>query len=313
MTKMRIKSIILIIGILLTSCSRQKDDDNLTFGTLPVIQALPIFVANDLNLFSKHGIEVELISFNSALESEIAISAKQIKGYFADIITPIILNANGTDLQIVSTLFKTDSSQRMFALLTAPGITNISAEELSEKGIAVSTNTVIDYITPFLLQSVDSTVVKYNKIDTKKIPIRLQLLLQNQVPAAVLPEPLATFAEQKGAKVFADDRTLNMTPTVAVFRTIFLTEHPKSVKRFLLAIEDAIHVINKKPGSVRDIMLDNCRVPDLLKNTFPVPKFPQLALPSENNILNAYKWLSETNVINTKLDIEDLMSDEYLP
>lgn len=310
---MRIKSIILIMGILLAGCSRQTTDSKVTFGTLPVIQALPIFVANDLNLFTKYGIEVELISFNSALESEIAISAGQIDGYFADIITPMILKANNTELQIVSTLFKTDNRQRMFALLTPPGVTNISAEELSEKGIAVSTNTVIDYITPYLLQSVDSTVIKYNKIDTKKIPIRLQLLLQNQVPAAVLPEPLVTFAEQKGAYVFADDRTLNMTPTVAVFRTRFLSEHTKNAKGFLLAIEEAIHIINKRPNSVRDIMLDNCSVPNLLKNTFPVPKFPQLALPSEDNILNAYKWLSETNIIGAKLDIEDLMSDEYLP
>lgn len=310
---MRIKSIILIMGILLAGCSRQTTDSKVTFGTLPVIQALPIFVANDLNLFTKYGIEVELISFNSALESEIAISAGQIDGYFADIITPMILKANNTELQIVSTLFKTDNRQRMFALLTPPGVTNISAEELSEKGIAVSTNTVIDYITPYLLKSIDSTVIKYNKIDTKKIPIRLQLLLQNQVPAAVLPEPLVTFAEQKGAHVFADDRTLNMTPTVAVFRTRFLSEHTKNAKGFLLAIEEAIHIIDKRPNSVRDIMLDNCSVPDLLKNTFPVPKFPQLALPSEDNILNAYKWLSETNIIGAKLDIEDLMSDEYLP
>lgn len=310
---MKLKIISLVLLIFFFSCSNPKNDAKLTFGTLPVIQALPLFVANDLKLFAKHGIEVELISFNSALESAITISAGQIDGYFTDIITPMILKANNTELQIVSTLFKTDEHQRMFALLTAPGVTNISAEELSEKGIAVSANTVIDYITPYLLKSVDSTVSKYNKIDTKKIPIRLQLLLQNQVPAAVLPEPLVTFAEQKGAQVFADDRALNMAPTVAVFRAIFLTEHPKSVKRFLLAIEEAINIINEKPDSIRAIMLDNCRVPDLLNNTFPVPKLPQLTLPSEDNILNAYKWLSETNIIGTKLDIEDLMSDEYLP
>ena len=310
---MKIKIILLISLIFFVGCSRQKNDDKLTFGTLPVIQALPIFVANDLNLFSKYGLEVEIISFNSALETEIAISAKQINGYFADIITPMILKANGTDLQIVSTLFKTDNSQRMFALLTPPGAENVSADELAKKGIGVSTNTVIDYITPYLLKSVGSTVDEYSKIDTKKIPIRLQLLLQNQIPAAVLPEPLVTFAEQKGARVIADDKTLNMTPTVAVFTTKYLSEHTINAKRFLLAIEEAINIINKKPDSVRNIMLEDCRVPNLLKYTFPVPKFQELGLPSKDNLLNAYKWLSETNIINTKFEIEDLLSDEYLP
>lgn len=310
---MRIKSIILIMGILLTGCSRQTTDSKVTFGTLPVIQALPIFVANDLNLFTKHGIEVELISFNSALESEIAISAGQIDGYFADIITPMILKANNTELQIVSTLFKTDNRQRMFALLTPPGVTNISAEELSEKGIAVSTNTVIDYITPYLLQSVDSTVIKYNKIDTKKIPIRLQLLLQNQVPAAVLPEPLVTFAEQKGAYVFADDSALNMAPIVAAFRTKCLAENSDGVKRFLSAIKDAIQIINNKPDDVQEIMFRNCRIPELLHSFYPVPKFPELSVPSIDNIYNAYQWLSNQQIIAKSFDINVLTTDEYLP
>ncbi|NHZ84448.1 MAG: ABC transporter substrate-binding protein [Planctomycetia bacterium] len=310
---MKIKIIILASLIFFIGCSNQKNDPKLTFGTLPVIQALPIFVADDLGLFQKYGVNIDVIPFNSALESEIAISAKQIDGYFADIITPMILKANNTELQIVSTLFKTDNHQRMFALLAPPNSENLSIKEIAENGIAVSTNTVIDYITPYLLKSVDSTVFNYNKIDTKKIPIRLQLLLQNQVPAAVLPEPLASFAEQKGAIVIADDRMLNLTPTVAVFTTNFLTNHSKNTKGFLLAIAEAIRIINQNPAATRNIMLNNCQVPDLIKNTFPVPKFPQLALPSEDNILNAYKWLSETNIISTKLDIEDLLSDEYLP
>ena len=310
---MKIRSIILIIVILFIGCTQKKSDDSITFGTLPVIQALPIFVANDLGLFAKHNASVELISFNSALESEIAISANQIDGYFADIITPIILNANGTDLQIVSTLFKTDSSQRMFALLTPPGAEKQSLARAAEKGIAISTNTVIDYITPYLINSVDTSAFKYNKIDIKKIPIRLQLLLQNQISAAVLPEPLVTLAEQKGAHVYADDKKLNMTPTVAVFTTTFLKNNKINTKRYLLAIKEAMDIINNHPDSIRSIMLENCQVPDLLMNTFPVPKFQQLDLPSKENIVNAHKWLNEIHVIDTKLDIEELMSDEYLP
>ncbi len=310
---MKLRSIILIIFLFITSCSRQKDDNKITFGTLPVIQALPIFVAYDLGLFAKHDVNVELISFNSALESEIAITTKQIDGYFADILTPIILNSNNTNLKIITTIFKTDGNQRMFALLVQPDNPNITIKSLAEDGIAVSSNTVIDYITPYLLNSIDPDVFEYNKIDTKKIPIRLQLLLQNQVPAAVLPEPLASFAEQRGAVVIADDSQFDLTPTVAVFRNDFLKDNTKNTEQFLTAIAEAISIINANPNSIRNIMVNNCQVPDLLKDTFAVPNFPKLELPSEENIKTAYDWLSKTNIIDTKFDIKNLLTDEYLP
>ena len=45
------------------------------FGTLPVIQALPLFVAAEKGFFSASGLKVELESFQSATEKDVALTS----------------------------------------------------------------------------------------------------------------------------------------------------------------------------------------------------------------------------------------------
>lgn len=90
------------------------------FGTLPVIQALPLFVAAEKGYFKDAGLDVELVPFNSAMEKDVAMSAGQISGYFGDMITPMVLTANGTLVKIVATHFNIKNEQRMFAILAGP-------------------------------------------------------------------------------------------------------------------------------------------------------------------------------------------------
>ncbi len=93
----------------------------LRFGTLGVLQALPLFVAAEKGYFRDQGIEVELIPFNSAMEKDVALSAGQISGYFGDIMTPIVLTGNKTPIRMVATIYNTTGPQRMFAIMTPPG------------------------------------------------------------------------------------------------------------------------------------------------------------------------------------------------
>ncbi len=95
--------------------------DKVRFGTLGVIQALPLYVAAEKGFFNQKGVQVELVNFNSAMEKDVALTAGQISGYFGDLMTPMVLNANGTPLSMVATVFNTTGSQRTFAILAPPG------------------------------------------------------------------------------------------------------------------------------------------------------------------------------------------------
>jgi len=57
------------------------------------------------------------------------------------------------------------------------------------------------------------------KVNIAKMPLRVENLLQGQIDAAVLPDPLASYAELKGAKVLVDDTKLS--ENISTVRLIF--------------------------------------------------------------------------------------------
>ena len=107
---------------------------------------------------------------------------------------------------MVAVNFNTTNEQRMFAILAAPQSKDKTLSEICKSGIATGSNTIADYLIIRLLQPRKIGKETINLIDVKNIPIRLQMLLSGQVSAALMPEPLATLAETKGAKALIDDK-----------------------------------------------------------------------------------------------------------
>lgn len=283
------------------------------FGTIPVLQSLPLFVAAQKGFFKAEGLNVEIILFNSAMEKDIALSSGQIAGYFGDIMTPLVLQANGIGVRMVATNFNTTASQRMFAILASPQSANKNLAEIARDGIATSSNAIPEYLILRLLQARKINKDAIKLIDVKSIPIRLQMLLSNQVSAALLPEPLATLAERKGAKALIDDRDNNISPTMLVFGDKFLKTYPRAVKAFLAAQEKAADYINRNPGEVRSIMNRECRIPEPLQSTFPIPEFRKLTTPQPQQVMDVYKWLREKQIIKKDMTYKEMIADGYLP
>jgi len=285
----------------------------MAFGTIPVLQALPLFVAAEKGFFKEQGLSVEIILFNSAMEKDIALSSGRIAGYFGDLMTPMVLQANNTGIKITATNFNTTQEQRMFAVLASPQATGKNLEEIAKAGISTSTNTISEYLITRLLQQRKISQDMINLIDVKNIPIRLQMLLSNQVSAALLPEPLASLAETKGAKFLLDDRGQGLSATVLAFSEKFLRSNPLAVKAFQTAVDRASEYINKNPQEVRAIMNRECKIPDPFKNSFPIPKFLRLAAPSQKQVADVYNWLKEKKIITRNMTYKDMVADGYLP
>ena len=286
---------------------------SIRFGTIPVLQSLPIFVAAEKGFFKKQGLNVEVILFPSALEKDIALSSGRIDGYFGDMMTPMVLQSNQKGIKITATNFNTTREQRMFAVLASPKQQGKSLPDIAQEGIATSFNTISEYLIMRLLtqQKIDPKKIKL--IDVKNIPIRLQMLLSDQVPAALLPEPLATLAELKGAKALMDDKGQGLSATVLVFSDRFIKAHPESARDFHEAVNQAAEYINKYPSEVRIIMNRDCRMPEPLQNNFPIPRFPKLAPPSTKQIMDVYSWLREKKIITRELTYKDLVGEGTFP
>jgi NitT/TauT family transport system substrate-binding protein len=282
------------------------------FGTLPVIQALPLFVAAENGFFKEEGLDVELVGFNSALEKDVAFTSGRIAGYFGDLQTCIVLNGNKVPIKIVAEVYNATKGGRTFALLVSPTNAGQALPEVLKGGVAVSSNTILDYLTTKFLASKGIPLAQTNMVEMKNIPIRMQMLLGGQVAAAVLPEPLATLAEAKGAQAIMDDAGTGFSSTVLAFNEQFLVQSPEKAKAFLRAVGRASVYINGKADDVRLIMNRECRIPDRLQKTFPIPEFPKLALPAADRVTDVYRWLREKRVVKRELTYRQMVADGYL-
>lgn len=282
------------------------------FGTLPVLQALPLFVAEEKGLFAKHGLNVELVTFGSAADKDIALAGGAVDGCFADLVTPTVLKANGRDVAIVATNYAT-TNRRMFAVMVKPGSTITDASKLAGVPVAVSSNSVVHFVTQKLLTDAGVPADKIETVESKNIGLRLQMLLAGQIEVATLPEPLVTVAEGKGAKALADDRGLDASQTVLVFSRKFLKDHPDAIKKFVSVVDEAGQLINKEEAVARAAMETRKLLPEALKDTYPAPKFPRVKAPSKEAVGHVADWLHKKGVTPNKVKYDEVIAGGFTP
>lgn len=265
------------------------------FGILPVVDTLPLWVALEKGFFEKQEIDIRIVPFQSALERDAALQAGKLDGYFGDIVNTVLMVRSGLDLGIMTTAFHTHPKHRMFGIVSAPGSGIKRLSELQGKQVAISSATIIEYLLDRILLSKDLPFDFVEKLEIKKIPVRVQVLLADQVPAALLPEPLITLAQTKGAHVLADDRDLDLCLTVLALKRDIIKRDRSFVDRFLTAYDSAVRAINHDPDSFKGTMISRTRLPEIIRDRYKPPIFPEADLPSKKDVEAAQKWIIQSN------------------
>lgn len=273
----------------------------LTVGILPVMDTLPLMVGQAEGDFKKAGIDLELVSFQSALERDAALQAGRLDGYFGDLLNTVLLIHSGQDLKILTTAYHTRPNQRMFGIVLSPTSQITSLSQLKGKAVAVSRATVIEYLLECMLASQGFSGDFVAMQEIKKIPIRMQMVLSGQVPAAVLPEPLLTLAEAEGARVLMDDRRLDLAETVVALRQACLVADNSLAKRFLEAYGAAVARINQNPDACGTFLVERTRFPKGIQERFKMPVFPDVGVPGQKDVDDVQAWLRNQGAVKKTL------------
>jgi NitT/TauT family transport system substrate-binding protein len=279
-----------------------------SLGVLPVIDALPLIVATERGFFEEEGVTVKLLYFTSALERDVALQSGRLDAYFGDLLNTLLLINSGQHLSLVTTVVRTDPRQRMFALLAAPRSRISRMEDLEGGEVAISRASVIEYLLDRMVAQSAAQAVRIKKLEVRAIPIRYQMLMAGQVKAALLPEPLAAKAELEGARVLADDRTLNITLTVVALKSEVLSRHPGLSARFLRAYKRAVEAIDAHPEGFMDLLAERTQLPASLKGRFRVPVFPNPEKPRKQDVLSIEEWLLKRGLVFGATPYETMMA-----
>lgn len=284
-----------------------------SLGMLPVVDNLPFYVAEREGLFRKHGVEVRLVPFASAVERDTALRVGAIDGGLADVIMAALMEGTGTDVSIVSLGLGASPSEGRFALLGAPGGDVKSVKDLKGRSLAISGNTIIEYVADEIIRGAGLKATDVEKIEIPKLPVRLEMLLSGRLEAAVLPDPMATYAQARGARLIADDTKADISQTVMVFRADALGEKAASVKQLLAAYAEAADRINASPEGYRGLLADTANVPESIRRTYQIDHYPSPQMPTEDYVEKVLAWMVRKRLLPTTVTYGQLVEAGFAP
>jgi NitT/TauT family transport system substrate-binding protein len=327
MLKKALLSGALLAGMALAACGPQtpesaaqpteqaaEPEGPLQVALLPILDSLPYYVAEEQGYFEDAGLEVEVVPVASGLERDQLMQAGEIDGMLTELSTVATFNQDEVTVRAVVSARKAYEDAPLFRVLAAPDSGIETPAELAGVPIGIAQNTIIEYITTRLLEAEGLSADEIVGESIPAIPERYQLLMEGQIAAATLPDPLAQSAIEQGAVNVIDD---SAHPAFAVsvlgFSEEALTEKPEAVRRFLAAWDQAAGDINADPEAFRGLLLEKVNVPPNVQETYAIPPFPRAEVPDEDQWADVLAWLGDKGLVESDLPYGESVTDEYLP
>lgn len=281
---------------------------------LPIIDALPLYVAEKQGYYSANGVKVTFLPAASAAERDQLVAAGQADAMINDLVSVILYNKETVQVQTVRFAMVASKEMPMFRVLAAKdsGITTTTG--LAGVPIGMSQGTVIDYVTTRLLEKEGLSAEQIQSVAVPKLNERMALLDSGEIKAATLPEPFGTMAQKNGAVVLVDDSKYpEYGSSVLSLRKAFIDQNPQAVTGFLQAIEQAVSDINRKPEEWRPLLGEYKLIPEALQAVYPLRVFPTASVPGEAQFNDAVDWVLGRKLIETGPDYAGSVTSKYLP
>ena len=313
--KQKLLILSLLFTFILVGCAQSAPEVvTIRVGVLPVLDTLPMYVAQAEGFFSQEGVEVELVPVNAAPERDQLMQSGQIDAMLNEIVSVLLFNKE--EPRIVALRFARVATENypVFRIVASADSGILSVEDLSGVPIGISEGTVIEYTTDRILENAGLSASEVNKLAVPKIPDRLNLLASGQLEAANLPDPAASLAILNGAQLVIDDSTYpEISHSVLSFSREFVSRHPEAVRSFLRAVEQAVLEINADKDAWDTLLTEQNLVPPPLLGIYELPDYPLAAVPSEAQFADALAWAQAQGIISTDIAFGLSIDGSYLP
>ena len=302
------------------AAEEEMGEPDLRIGVLPVLNALPAYVAQDAGYFAEEGIQVEIRIFLSAKELSDEVVAGGMDGLQADLNTALRINEGGGDVKTLRHVGITNQPFVQLIVAQDSGIESLA--DLAGARIAISENTVIEYLTDTFLASAGLSAGDVEYVAMPKLVERYNAILRGLIDAASLPQPFATIALSYGARALIDDSVMEYVPEALSMRADVLAEKGDIVSAFLRAYERAVATLNEMSGdndqylALADAV--NSKPDSVVKSMvagrrLPVPILAEAQVPSDAEFALILDWALDNGLLSEAQAYEDVVDGSYLP
>lgn len=282
----------------------QKDLQPITIGLMPDTDSLPFIIAKEKGYFAEEGIEVNIQQYKSAMDRDSALQSGNLDGAVSDMLAVAFAKAGGFDVKVTSF---TDGSYKLIASKDA-GINNVKA--LAGKDVAVSRNTIIEYVTDQILAKEGMDSESINKVIIPQIPTRLEMLQNGKLAAATLPEPMASIAVSNGCTYVTGSDELGINPGVIMFTAKTVDNKTAEIAAMYRAYNKAVDYLNNTSrDEYIDLVVEKGGFPPAAKEALKLPEYHKAALPKESDVTDCIKWLNNKGLVKEHFSYQDIVVD----
>jgi ABC-type nitrate/sulfonate/bicarbonate transport system substrate-binding protein len=282
---------ILAIFILMPAPGRAAEKLVADFGGVSGFQSAT-WVAKDLKLFDKYGLNVDLVMITGGARSVAALLGGSTQFATGSGTAPLQAYARGSDVTILAASY----NKFPYAFVVKPEIR--SPKDLRGKKIGIlNFGGSNDIALQLALKEWGIKQQEVNVIIGADAPTRLLALTVGTVDATILSPPHLTMAVKAGYRILGDmgEMRASFSQSTLYVRRSYLKENRDIVKRFVKAYSEAIRVIKTDRQRIVKIFAQRMRLDDreLLNDTYNyfAPRFsfpPRVDLQGIRDTLDFY-------------------------
>jgi NitT/TauT family transport system substrate-binding protein len=271
----------------------RKDSAALKVAVMPTLDCLPLFVAEQEQLFDTLFGGVRLKYYTSQMDCDTALQRDRVEGMVSDLVRAKRMEKQGVKMRYWST------TNAYWQLIANRNARIRQLKQLDDKMVAMTRFSATDMLTD---QVVDSAKLKREqvfKVQVNDVFVRFQMLQNNEMDALWMTEPQATQARLlKNAPVF-DTRDDSLQLGVIVFREKEMQRQARGKQLDLLttAYNKACDLINERGlAHYRDLIARRCHIRPQYVDSLPKGlKYHHAIGPRERDVKAVEKWLDTVN------------------
>lgn len=266
----------------------RKDSAALKIAVMPTLDCLPLFVAQEYELFDTVNGGVRLKLYNAQMDCDTAVLRGRVEGAVTDLVRAMRMEKQGVKMRYVA------ATNAYWQLVTNRNARIKQLKQLDDKMVAMTRFSATDLLTDVARDTVKLDAERVFKVQINDLNVRMQMLLNNEIDALWLPEPLATQARVMKNPVVMDSRDAKLQLGVLAFREKEMQrkERAKQLQLFLKAYNQACDTINKY-GVVhyRQLFIDRYKFKATLVDSIPQDiRFPRAKAPRQQDVTFVEKW-----------------------
>lgn len=267
---------------------RKEDSAALKIGVLPTLDCLPIYVAKERAMFDTAKADIRLVRFMSQIDCDEALKSGHIEGNVTDLVRGQRMKSQGMALDYVT-------ATNVYWQLISNRLARIRRlSQLDDKMLAKTRFSATSLLADYAVDSAKLNRDMVFKIQINDVNLRLQMLLNNEMDAVLLPEPQATVARLYKNPVLMDSRDKDMKLGIIAFNGEKMKDknRQEQLKEFIRGYNAACDSINKNGlKHYASEIAEYYKIDRKTLNSLPKIKFEHTKAPRQKDISTADQWL----------------------